>query len=565
MPDRPQPEAYATIPQALFRSSAASDPGRVRSNNEDEVYADDERCIYFVVDGMGGHAAGEQAARIAKERLRGRLERALGSPEQRILEAIVLANNGIYEASVEHPEWRGMACVLTVALIEAGTATVGHVGDSRLYLLHRGLMKKITRDHSPVGLLEDNNELTELQAMEHPRRNEVYRDVGTTPHDTEDENFIDVYRFEVPPDAALLLCSDGLTDALRSDEVADIVADAAGNGPEVVRKLIGRAVAIGKDNVSVVYVEGRDFASPHASGVDPDITAPNPESKPVRTHAQPPAIQPEAPRRKPGRWLLALLFFVLGAGALWLAEHAPELFHLAQQKARPPRVIQVDAQGQNGLAIIESALEEAHAGDSIQLAPGVYREALLLNKDITISGSGASILPPENAGPATAISVVRPANVQLINLQISGDESAGNLLEGVAVEGGSAVLQKVTITGATKAGVEASGNGAVTVEYSSLHDNIGPGAWIRDTASAILRFNNVVGNGHAASNRAPGIEIESKRTVEMVGNTFADNGAEAIWDIRMPSKQVLAGNLFSMEGRTGRPEDVRLMRPKDAR
>src|SRR5438270_6909491 len=107
-----------------------------------------------------------------------------------------------------------MACVLTVVLLEHGEAIVGHVGDSRLYLFHGGEMLKITRDHSPVGLLEDNRELSEEEAMEHPRRNEVYRDVGTALHDTEDENFIDLYRIPAPPDSALLLCSDGLTDAL---------------------------------------------------------------------------------------------------------------------------------------------------------------------------------------------------------------------------------------------------------------------------------------------------------------------------------------------------------------
>src|SRR5579871_6647197 len=93
-----------------FRSFAGSDQG-VRGNNEDEVYADDARGIYFVVDGMGGHAAGEQAARIAKERLLGRLARATGTPQQRVREAIALANNAIFEAAESHPEWKGMACV----------------------------------------------------------------------------------------------------------------------------------------------------------------------------------------------------------------------------------------------------------------------------------------------------------------------------------------------------------------------------------------------------------------------------------------------------------------------
>src|ERR1035438_3240941 len=90
-----------------FQSYALSDQG-VRGNNEDEVFADDERGIYFVVDGMGGHAAGEQAAQIAAERLRGRLERATGTPQQRVREAIALANNAIFEAAAQNSAWNGI-------------------------------------------------------------------------------------------------------------------------------------------------------------------------------------------------------------------------------------------------------------------------------------------------------------------------------------------------------------------------------------------------------------------------------------------------------------------------
>jgi hypothetical protein len=354
------------------------------------------------------------------------------------------------------------------------------------------------------------------------------------------------------------------------------VATYAGNPRFVVDTLIERAIAVGKDNVSVVFVEGAAFSprfsslpapafspkSPLPAPFDPDITAPN-----LAPRAEVPAVagaqELPAPKQasKNRRWPAALLWFALGAAILWTAEHAQELTRRVMRTAMPPRDIQVDAQGQGGLATIQAALDEAHPGDSIQLAPGVYREAVVLDKDLTISGSGASILPPENAGPVTAITVVKPAKVRLVNLSIAGNEAAGNLLEGVDIEGGSAVLQKLTITGAVRAGIEVNANGAATIEYSSLHDNAGPGAWIRGGASAVLRFNNSIGNGHGASNRAPGIAIDSTRPVEMLGNTFAENGAEAIWDVRLPSKQVLAGNLFTIEGRTGRAEDVKLVKP----
>ena len=161
------------------RYAGASDMGRVRRNNEDAWYADAERGVFLVVDGIGGQNAGEQAAAIAIERVRARLERQTGAVEQRIREAIAVANNEILGAARSNKEWEGMACVLTVVVIENGSAVVGHVGDSRLYKIRHGDAFKETHDHSPVGEREDSGELSEAEAMRHPRRNEVFRDVGS--------------------------------------------------------------------------------------------------------------------------------------------------------------------------------------------------------------------------------------------------------------------------------------------------------------------------------------------------------------------------------------------------
>src|SRR4051812_44689658 len=161
-----------------LKFAGLSDMGRVRKNNEDAWHADPDRGIYLVVDGIGGHAAGEKAAEIAVERVRARLERQTGTTDQRIREAIAVANNEIFRAAKENAEWEGMACVLTLAVLENGSAVIGHVGDSRLYQIRGGSIRKVTHDHSPVGEREDSRELSEAEAMKHPRRNEVYRDVG---------------------------------------------------------------------------------------------------------------------------------------------------------------------------------------------------------------------------------------------------------------------------------------------------------------------------------------------------------------------------------------------------
>src|SRR5262249_28234198 len=158
-----------------------------------------------------------------------RLERQTGSPAERVTEAITVANNEIFRTARAHPEWRGMACVLTVVLLDDGAAVVGHVGDSRLYKIREGRITKITRDHSPVGEREDNQDISEDAAMRHPRRNEIYRDVGSEEHTPDDPEFVELSRIAFEPDSALVLSSDGLSDQMSSREILRIVQKAAGN------------------------------------------------------------------------------------------------------------------------------------------------------------------------------------------------------------------------------------------------------------------------------------------------------------------------------------------------
>ena len=193
--------------------------------------------------------------------LRARLERETGPVDQRVREAIAVANNEIHRAALSRADWNGMACVLTVAVIKDGVATVGHVGDTRLYKIRDGRLVKITRDHSPVGEREDAGELSESEAMRHPRRNEVYRDVGSELHDPGDPDFVDIVVVPVEADAALLLCSDGLSDLVPAGTIAAVAKDGAGDPERVVGALIEAANrAGGKDNVTAVYVEGEQYA-----------------------------------------------------------------------------------------------------------------------------------------------------------------------------------------------------------------------------------------------------------------------------------------------------------------
>ena len=159
-----------------------------------------------------------------------------------------------------------MACVLTLAVLENGSAVVGHVGDSRLYEIRRGEIRKITHDHSPVGEREDNRELSEVDAMRHPRRNEVFRDVGSEEHTPDDADFIELTSIPFDSESALLLCSDGLSDQVPSPQIRAAVERNAGNPEVAVRELIEAANrAGGKDNVTVLMVEGEQFTAPPAA------------------------------------------------------------------------------------------------------------------------------------------------------------------------------------------------------------------------------------------------------------------------------------------------------------
>ena len=248
-----------------WRSAAASDPGLIRAENQDRVYADDELGIFLVVDGLGGHAAGERAAETAvevvcAEMTQAQLENPHGDARARIRRAITAANNRIFEEAADNELWRGMACVLTLAAVADDKVFIGHVGDSRLYLTWNGAIRKLTSDHSPVGEREDAGELSEAEAMAHPRRHEVFRDVGSRRREPDEEDFIEIKEFLFKPDAAILLCSDGLSDLLTSTEILEVIERYNGDPAQVAHELVEAAnLAGGADNITAIFVAGSEF------------------------------------------------------------------------------------------------------------------------------------------------------------------------------------------------------------------------------------------------------------------------------------------------------------------
>jgi PPM family protein phosphatase len=474
-----------------------SHPGKVRQNNEDRLYFDPDRGIFMVIDGIGGHAAGEKAADIALALVRARLERQTGAIEDRIREAITVANNEILQTAATNPDWHGMACVLTVAVVEEGQATVGHVGDSRLYKIRHGRIDKITHDHSPVGEREDANEISESEAMRHPRRNEVYRDVGSEEHAPEDPDFIEVQRIPFEPDGALLLCSDGLSDQVTSAEILRAVEENAGQPEEAIRELIDAANrAGGKDNVTALIVEGERFAATRP------VVAAKPSSERTGNIAG----------SKP-----VIFFYGFVCASLILAGlHALGLLDTPRPPVPDaPKTLLV---GAGGFPTIGEALAKARPGDTVEVSSGEYREQIRLVNGVTLKSRTPDIpilraaeLPPS---PSTAILADGVKGARVSGFRILADAKAP-LTAGVLIANSDLILEDTEIEGAA-GGVEISGDSKPVLRANSIRDCRDAGIHISGSSTPWLLHNSIVHDGRH------GVVIEDPARAVLQGNTFAD-------------------------------------------
>ena len=513
-----------TVTTAL-RAAGNTHPGLLRDSNEDRCHYDPVRGLFIVVDGMGGQAAGEKAADIALARVRDRLEGGNGAVETRIREAIASANNEVYRVASLRPEWKGMACVLTVVVIDNGDAVIGHVGDTRAYKLRRGTIQKLTRDHSPVGEREDAGELSEEDAMRHPRRNEVYRDVGSEPRVASDPEFIDVVRVPFEPDAALLLCSDGLTDGVPSATIKAIVAEYAGHAYEIVRALIEAANAAGgKDNVTVVYAEGNRFAE----GED---TRDLGRSRLPRGHdpsvSDPPVAMVE-PRRATRRWrlvlILAALAVALALAGYWTRDWWVPLLPAGAGADQTTRLI-VTANSS-----IAAAVGSAPAGSEILVEPGEYREQLVLKSGVRIRSRvsrGASIRLPAGASESdAAVLAMDVMDAELSGFRIVGD-AATPLGTGVLLRNAHVALVDLEISGARTAAIEFGTNAGGALLASELRDNPGLAVLVRGGAAPRIANNVFARNATAA--KSPGsLVVEAGAQVDLRHNVFHGTTAEGV-------------------------------------
>lgn len=512
---------------SVLKAAGETDPGRQREVNEDRFHIDLSRRLFMVIDGVGGQAAGGKAADTAVSMLRARLERGTGPVVGRLREAITAANNEIHRVAGLRPEWNGMACVLTVVVVDDERAIVGHVGDTRLYKVRHARIEKVTRDHSPVGEREDAHELSELEAMHHPRRNEVYRDVGSERHEAGDPDFVDAKEIPFEPDAALLLCSDGLTDLVDSTSINQIVLRWAGQPHQVVRALIDAANAAGgKDNVTVVYVEGEQFASAGIEAAPAEITR---RLSTASSADQPSEGAANNPRgRASGWWRVTRL--ALLAAVIVLALARPR-----QGAPLPAALDQAGTDAGAGRTVVQPnqsialALGAARPGATIVVEPGEYRETLTLRSGVRLVSRvphGAVIRLPGTAAEADAAIVARDVTDAAVEgFRVIGD-AATPLGVGVAATNAELSLSGIEITGAARAALDLDGTSRVSLIGSDIHDNPGLPFVIRTGANATISHNVFIRNGAAAGPQRALIVQESSATT-FVANVFVGISPDA--------------------------------------
>lgn len=260
------PDAASTMTLEFF---SATDTGRARNNNEDSVAVDEESRLIVLADGMGGYNAGEVASGMATSFIKSELGRWLSEASDNASDTDVRramdicvdnANRAIFNAANSNPQYAGMGTTLVVGVFREGRLLMGHVGDSRGYRLRGGRLAQITHDHSLLQEQIDSGLITAEQAAFSANKNLVTRAVGV-----EDTVLLETHLHDVMPGDLYLLCSDGLSDMLDDESIAQLL-QGSDSLAEVGAALVDAANdAGGKDNISVVLARVRGPAGPARS------------------------------------------------------------------------------------------------------------------------------------------------------------------------------------------------------------------------------------------------------------------------------------------------------------
>lgn len=231
-----------------FAWATATNPGVVRDRNEDFVSpidpgTNDKGLLIMVADGMGGHVAGEIASQVAVE--------AATSHDGPPASRVQAANEAVMRESMIRPDRAGMGTTLTLAEFSSkGRVEVAHVGDSRCYLFTEGGLHQLTEDHSLVNEMLAQGQISDEEAVNHPRKNVITRALGT-----DWKVDIDNLEQEIEVGDRYLLCTDGLTNMVDDDEIADVLRTVEGAQPAAWALVEKANMAGGEDNISVAVID----------------------------------------------------------------------------------------------------------------------------------------------------------------------------------------------------------------------------------------------------------------------------------------------------------------------
>jgi serine/threonine protein phosphatase PrpC len=231
-----------------MRSVALTDTGRRRRHNEDAYVC--QPPLFAIADGMGGAQAGEIASHLAATSVQ-HAEWDDTSGDERVAQLIQDANRRVYERARADESTSGMGTTMTVALVDGDNVRIGHVGDSRAYLVRDHALEQLTEDHSLVGELVRSGRLSPEEAEDHPHRSVITRVLGTDP-----EVDVDTFSVGAKPGDLFMLCSDGLTTMVDDPRILELIEEHKGDVASAARALIDEANRNGgEDNITVILFQ----------------------------------------------------------------------------------------------------------------------------------------------------------------------------------------------------------------------------------------------------------------------------------------------------------------------